>query len=137
MLPRHRSAAITPAVVKASAGATEHLDIARVTNVVAYLGELKRNDFWVYGAAGDAAVSYRDLDYARQGRARLRRGGQRPAAAGPPRLRRPSPRSPCAAPIDSLNVSVAAALFLYEAAAARDVAGRDDSRPDDGRGGPR
>lgn len=136
VLPRHRSAAITPAVVKASAGATEHLDIARVTNLVAHLAELKRNDFWVYGAAGDAAVSYRELDYA--GRVALVFGAE--GSGLRPLVRRACDvlaAIPVREPIDSLNVSVAAALFLYEAAATRDVAGRDDSRPDDGRGGPR
>src|ERR1019366_1468725 len=52
VLPRHRSAAVTPAAVKASAGATEHLDIAHVTNVVAFLGQAKQAGASGYGAAG-------------------------------------------------------------------------------------
>jgi 23S rRNA (guanosine2251-2'-O)-methyltransferase len=135
-LPRHRSAAITPAAVKASAGATEHLDIARVTNVVAYLADLKRSDFWVYGAAGDAAVSYRELDCA--GKVALVFGAE--GSGLRPLVRRACDvvaAIPVREPIDSLNVSVAAALFLYEAAAARDVAGRGGSGLDEDHGAAR
>lgn len=113
-LPSHRSASITPAAVKASAGATEHLDIARVGNVVGFLAELKRAGFWVYGAAGDAQTSYADLDYG--GKVALVFGAE---GRGLRRLVRRSCDAcaslPVCGPIESLNVSVAAALFLYEA----------------------
>jgi 23S rRNA (guanosine2251-2'-O)-methyltransferase len=120
-LPKHRSATITPAAVKASAGASEHLDIARVTNVVTFLADLKKHDFWVYGAAGEAAVSYRDLDYA--GKVALVFGAE--GSGLRPLVRRACDAIaaiPVRGPVDSLNVSVAAALFLYEAAARRDPA---------------
>ncbi len=55
VIPRHRSAAVTAAAVKASAGATEHLAIAQVTNLAAFLREAKLAGFWVYGAAGESA----------------------------------------------------------------------------------
>jgi len=113
VLPRHRSASVTPAAVKAAAGATEHLPITHVTNVVGFLGELKTAGFWVYGAAGDAATSYLDLDLA--GKVALVFGSE-------DRGLRPLVARTCDAlaaisiegPVESLNVSVAAAVVLFE-----------------------
>ncbi len=51
VLPKDRAAAVTPAAVRASAGATEHLPIARVTNVAAFLESVKSRGFWVVGTA--------------------------------------------------------------------------------------
>ena len=112
--PRHRAAAVTPAAVKASAGALEHLRVAQVTNVVAFLKEAKKAGSWVYGAAGEASVSYLDLDltgpvvlvFGAEGR------GLRPLVA---RTCDRLASIPVEAPVESLNVSVAAALFLFEA----------------------
>src|SRR5206468_3095762 len=54
VVPSRGSAAVTPAVSKASAGAVEHLPVAVVTNLARYLQEIKRDDLWIYAAAGDA-----------------------------------------------------------------------------------
>lgn len=120
VLPARRSAAVTPAAVKASAGATEHLPVAQVINVAAALKELKARGFWVYGAAAEAELSFRDLDYA--GNVVLVLGsegtGLRPLVA---RTCDSLAAIPVAPPMDSLNVSVAAALFLYEARRHRDA----------------
>jgi len=114
VLPRRRSAGVTPAAVKASAGATEHLCIAHVSSVAAYLKELQRGGFWVYGAAGDAARSYVELDYA--GKVALVLGsegrGLRPLVA---RTCDVLASIPMDGAVESLNVSVAAALLLFEA----------------------
>jgi 23S rRNA (guanosine2251-2'-O)-methyltransferase len=114
VLPKRRSAGVTPAAVKASAGATEHLPIAHVSNIAAYLKELQNAGFWVYGAAGDAARSYLDLDYA--GKVALVLGsegrGLRPLVA---RTCDVLASIPMAGAVESLNVSVAAALLLFEA----------------------
>ncbi|MGD0997255.1 MAG: 23S rRNA (guanosine(2251)-2'-O)-methyltransferase RlmB, partial [Thermoleophilia bacterium] len=113
-LPRHRSAAVTPAAVKASAGATEHLDIAHVTNVAGFLGECRRAGHWVYGAAGDAGRPYGALDLT--GKVALVFGAEGRGLR--PLVRRACDELaaiPMRGPVDSLNVSVAAALFLYEA----------------------
>jgi 23S rRNA (guanosine2251-2'-O)-methyltransferase len=121
ILPGHRAAAVTPVAVKASAGACEHLPIAQVTNVTAALNELKRQGFWVYGAAGEAASSYRDLDYS--GKVVLVFGSEGTGLR--PLVERTCDQLgaiPVAAPLESLNVSVAAALFLYEARRAHDPA---------------
>jgi len=112
-LPRHRSASVTPAAVKAAAGATEHLPIAHVTNVAGFLGELKKAGFWVYGATGESATSYLDLDLA--GKVALVFGsegrGLRPLVA---RTCDALAAIPIEGPVESLNVSVAAAVVLFE-----------------------
>ena len=59
VIPERRSAEVTPAVCKASAGAVEHLPVARVRNLADWLGEAKEREAWVYGAAAEGAVPYR------------------------------------------------------------------------------
>lgn len=114
IVPRHRSAAVTPAAVKASAGAIEALPVAQVTNTVAFLKQAKQAGSWVYGAAGEAAVTYLSLDLT--GRVVLVFGaegrGLRPLVA---RTCDVIAAIPLAAGVESLNVSVAAAVFLFEA----------------------
>jgi 23S rRNA (guanosine2251-2'-O)-methyltransferase len=112
VLPERRSAEVTPAVCKASAGAVEHLEVARVRNLAAWLTEAKGRDAWVYGAAADAKVPYHQPDY--RGRVVLVLGsegrGLRPgvAAACDELVRLPSPGR-----VSSLNVSTAAAALVY------------------------
>lgn len=63
VLPVDRSARITPAVVNASAGATEHLDIVQVTNLVRWLNQAKRAGFWIAGlASGPKAHNLFDVE---------------------------------------------------------------------------
>ena len=112
-LPRHRSAAVTPAAVKASAGATEHLDVAHVTNVVAFLALCKEAGAWAYGAEGAADRPYDALDLS--GKVVLVFGAEGRGLR--PLVRRACDELgaiPMRGPVGSLNVSVAAALFLYE-----------------------
>lgn len=121
VVPRHRAAAVTPAAVKASAGTVEHLAVAQVTNIVSFLGQAKDAGAWVYGAAGDAPLGYLDLDLT--GRVVIVLGaegrGLRPLVARTCDL---LASIPLRAPVESLNVSVAAALFLFEARRQRDAA---------------
>ena len=63
ILPKDRAAGITPAVVKASAGAVAHLPIVRVTNLASTLEELKKEGFWVVGADSRAEKSLYDLKF--------------------------------------------------------------------------
>ena len=118
VLPKHRSAAVTPAAVKASAGVIEHLPVAQVTNVVNFLKVAKAAGFWVYGAAGGAATTLWQLDLA--DRVVLVFGaegnGLRPLVA---RTCDALAAIPMASSVESLNVSVAAALFLFEASRQR------------------
>ena len=113
VLPERRSAEVTPAVCKASAGAVEHLSVARVRNLADWLGEAKETGAWVYGAAaGPEAAGYDQPDY--RGRVVLVLGsegkGLRPRVAAAcdqlvalPQLGR----------VGSLNVSTAAAALMY------------------------
>src|SRR5436190_17026070 len=64
VIPRRRSAQLTAAACKASAGAVEHLAVARVGNVVGWLEAAKRTGAWVYGADAAAPVRHTDADLA-------------------------------------------------------------------------
>ena len=63
ILPKDRAAGITPAVVKASAGAVAHLPIVRVTNLASTLEELKKEGFWIVGADSGAEKSLYELKF--------------------------------------------------------------------------
>jgi 23S rRNA (guanosine2251-2'-O)-methyltransferase len=112
LLPERRSAEVTPAVCKASAGAVEHLPIARVRNLADWLGEAKRREAWVYGAAADARVPYDRPDY--RGRVVLVFGsegrGLRPRVADACDEHVSLPNH---GKVGSLNVSTAAAALVY------------------------
>ena len=119
VLPGHGSARVTPAVCRASAGAVEHLPVAVVTNLARYLGEIKRTDLWVYGALAEATTSLWTADLT---------GGAALVLGAEGRGLRPLVRRTCDVVVSipllgrvaSLNVSVAAALLLYEARRQRD-----------------
>ncbi|MFN2612733.1 MAG: 23S rRNA (guanosine(2251)-2'-O)-methyltransferase RlmB [Solirubrobacterales bacterium] len=114
VIPERRATAVTAAVAKASAGAVEHLAIARVTNVADWLAEAKEQGAWVYGAEEGAESPYTGVDL--RGRCVLVLGGEGSGI-------RPRVRDSCDAvvsipvrgQIGSLNVSVAAAVLLFEA----------------------
>ncbi|HWV86910.1 MAG TPA: 23S rRNA (guanosine(2251)-2'-O)-methyltransferase RlmB [Capillimicrobium sp.] len=114
VLPERRSAEVTPAVCKASAGAVEHLPVARVRNLADFLADAKDAGCWCYGAAaGDGAVAYDAPDY--------RGGVVLVLGAEGKGLRRRVADScdalvalPLRGRIGSLNVSAAAAALLYE-----------------------
>ena len=63
VIPERRAAEVTPAVCKASAGAVEHLPIARVRNIADWLGEAKKAAAWVYGADAEASVPWDSPDF--------------------------------------------------------------------------
>lgn len=112
VFPERRAAAVTAAVCKTSAGAVEHLPIARVRNLVDFLAEAKAASLWCYGADVDAAVAYEEVDFG--GGAVLVLGsegkGLRPRVAGACDL---LVRIPVRGKISSLNVGAAAAILLY------------------------
>jgi 23S rRNA (guanosine2251-2'-O)-methyltransferase len=119
LIPERRAAEVTPAVCKASAGAVEHLAVARVRNLADWLAEAKGRGAWIYGAAAAATRRYTDVDW--RGRAVLVMGsegkGLRPrVASGCDELI----SIPVRGRIGSLNVSVAAAVILFEARRHRD-----------------
>ena len=113
VLPERRSAEVTPAVCRASAGAVEHLAVGRVGNLATWLLSAKeREGVWVYGAAAAAVVHYDQPDY--DGRVILVLGsegrGLRPrvAEACDELIHLPNHGQ-----VGSLNVASAAAALVY------------------------
>ncbi len=114
VIPERRSAEVTAVACKASAGAVEHLDLARVRNLADWLAEAKQAGFWIWGA--DAGAEQEPWDADLSGPTVLVLGGEgkgiRPRVASAcdglvafPRLGR----------VESLNVSAAATALLFEA----------------------
>ena len=115
VIPERRAAGVTPAVAKASAGAVEHLRIARVRNLADWLTDAKKLEgVWVYGAEVGGETPYTTVDFT--GRAVLVMGSEGKGM-------RPRVASACDALVSvpvrgrtaSLNVSAAAAVLLFEA----------------------
>jgi 23S rRNA (guanosine2251-2'-O)-methyltransferase len=113
VIPKDRAAGVTAAAVKASAGASEHVPVARVTNLRRAVDQMQRAGLWVY-AAEVGGTPYGDLDLT--GPAGLVLGSE---GRGVRRLVREGCDGAISIPmlgaVGSLNVSVAAALLLYEA----------------------
>lgn len=114
VVPAHGSVRVTPAVCRASAGAVEHLPIAVVPNLARYLGDIKGNHLWTYAADAEGTIPLWESDLV---------GGVALVLGAEGRGVRPLVRRTCdgviaiplAGKVGSLNVSVAAALLLYEA----------------------
>jgi 23S rRNA (guanosine2251-2'-O)-methyltransferase len=118
ILPRDRAAGVSPATVRASAGATEHVPIGRVTNLAAFLGSIQPLGFWVMGT--DAAQG-RDLFAADlTGPLALVIGGEERGLRALTKSRCDLiVRIPTRGRVASLNASAAAAVCLFEAARQR------------------
>ena len=118
IIPERRSAEVTAAAAKASAGAVEHLPVARVRNLADFLAEAKQAGCWSYGADAEAPSTYAEQDYA--GGVVLVLGaegkGLRPRVAASCDL---LVSLPLHGRISSLNVSAAAAVLLFEVARRR------------------
>lgn len=118
ILTERRSAPLSPVAVKASAGGSEHLRIARVVNLVRALEELKRQNLWIIGFDERGTTDYDQFDLTGNCALVLGREG-----AGLHELVRRTCdhllRIPMAGGVSSLNVSVAGAVVLYEAARQR------------------
>jgi 23S rRNA (guanosine2251-2'-O)-methyltransferase len=114
VVPAHGSARVTPAVCRSSAGAVEQLPVAVVPNLARYLEEIKSGDLWVAAAAGDAGTPMWEADLS---------GGLAFVFGAEGKGLRPLVRRTCDlqvsipqfGQVESLNVSVAAAVLLYEA----------------------
>ncbi len=113
-IPEHRAAHLTDTVVKTSAGATEHLKIAKATNLNRLIEELKENRIWTVGTSMDATMDYTDWDWKTPSALVLGSEGK-----GLHRLTAEKcdilVKIPLLGNIESLNVSVAAGVILYEA----------------------
>jgi 23S rRNA (guanosine2251-2'-O)-methyltransferase len=114
VIPAHGAVRVTPAVCRASAGAVEHLPVAVVPNLARYLGDVKSNDLWAYAADAEGTVAMWDADLT---------GGVALVLGAEGKGVRPLVRRTCDATVSiplggmvsSLNVSVAAAVLLFEA----------------------
>jgi 23S rRNA (guanosine2251-2'-O)-methyltransferase len=117
VVPKDRAAGVTPAAVKASAGASEHVRVARETNLRRALERMKKAGVWTYAAedrASAQATAYTDLDLS--GPVALVLGSE---GRGIRRLVREGCDGTFSIPmrgaVSSLNISVAAAILLFEA----------------------
>jgi 23S rRNA (guanosine2251-2'-O)-methyltransferase len=118
VIPERGAAMVTAAVCKASAGAVEHLAVARVRNMADFLADAKAAGLWCYGAEAGAPTSYAALDY---------RGGVVLVLGSEGRGLRRRVASSCDAlvslplrgQIESLGVAAAAAALVYAAASGR------------------
>ena len=113
IIPKRRSAGLTAVVNKASAGAAEHLPVARVPNLRAALTELKEAGIWIYGTAADGDSPLWETELT--GPIALVIGSE---GSGMGRLIRESCdfilSLPMKGKISSLNASVAGAIVMYE-----------------------
>ena len=112
VIPQHESVGLTPAAVKASAGASEWVQVAQVTNLARTIEELKKSNYWVYAAAANGerptAIDFR-------GKVALVLGSEGKG------IRRNvlehcdrTVTIPMSGRVDSLNVATAAAVLCYE-----------------------
>jgi 23S rRNA (guanosine2251-2'-O)-methyltransferase len=113
VIPKDRSADVTPVVAKASAGATSHVGIVKIANVRRAIREMKQRDFWVVGLDERSHETIYDRKFPERVAILLgsEGGGQRPI-----NLRECDfvVSIPMLGAVSSLNVAVAGAVFLYE-----------------------
>jgi len=120
VIPERRSAPLTEAVERASAGALAHLPVARVTNLVRAMEELKEAGYWLVGLDERAEKSYTEADFTIP--TALVLGGEGKGLHELTRKRCDFLVSiPTTGPVRSLNVSVAAGVVLFEAVRQRSV----------------
>jgi len=114
VIPERRAAGITDAVARASAGALAHLPVAKVTNLVRTMEELKEAGYWLVGLDEESEKSYTEVDYTSPTGIVLGSEGK-----GLHELTRKRcdfvVSLPTTGPVKSLNVSVAAGVVLFEA----------------------
>jgi len=113
-IPERRAVGLTDTVAKSSAGAVEHIKVAKVANLNRLIEDLKKKNIWVVGTSVDATMDHTEWDW-RQASA-LVLGGE---GSGLHRLVAENcdvlVKIPMYGKIDSLNVSVAAGVVLFEA----------------------
>lgn len=113
IIPERRAATVTGTVTKASAGASEHLPIAKVTNISRTIEELKDNNIWTVGLDERSAQIYDSIDYNMD--CALVLGGEGKGLHDLVKRKCDFLVSiPMLGKVPSLNVSVAAAVVLYE-----------------------
>ena len=126
VISERRSVGITPGAISASAGALEHVSVARVVNLPRALDSLKKSGLWIIGLDGDGTELYTNVDL--RAPTALVVGSE---GSGLSRLVREKcdslVRLPMSGAVESLNASVAAAIVLYEAVRQRTRTDLDQS----------
>ena len=113
VIPERRAAGVTPTVIKASAGASEHLPVAKVTNIARTVEELKERNIWIVALDERGTQTYDTLDYNMDCAIVL--GGEGKGVHDLVRRKCDFVASiPMLGKVPSLNVSVAAGVVLYE-----------------------
>lgn len=134
-IPERRAVGLNETVAKSSAGAIEHIKVAKVTNLNRLIEDLKSRDIWVVGTSGDAELNYTDWDWTRP--SALVMGSE---GAGLHRLVAENCDAlvniPMYGKIESLNVSVAAGVVLFEARRQRSETLRSRTQDHDPEQGP-
>ena len=135
-IPERRATGLTEVVAKVAAGALEYVPVARVTNLVRLIEQLKERNIWVVGAAANAQAAYTEWNWTlpvaivlgNEGHGLHRLVSERCDALV---------KIPVSGSLESLNVSVAAGVLLYEVMRQRRLAVRsgEQRRPTSNRGG--
>lgn len=122
IIPERRAVGLTETVAKSSAGATEYVKVAKAANLNRLIEELKSKNIWVVGTSSDAEMDYTEWDWTRSSALVL--GGE---GSGLHRMVAENcdvlVKIPMYGRIESLNVSVAAGVILFEAKRQRTVKG--------------
>ncbi len=114
IIPKRRSVGLTATVAKASAGAVEHMKVARVTNISATIAELKEKGVWIYGTAAEGSIPMYQANLT--GGTAIVIGNEGDGIS--PLVRKNCDvmvHIPMKGQISSLNASAAASILLYEA----------------------
>lgn len=117
IIPKDRSVEVNPTVIKVSTGATENMNIARVTNIVQTIKELKENGYWIIGTDMQG-TDYDKIDY--RGKIAIIIGNE---GSGMSRLVKENcdfiATIPMIGKTESLNASVSTGIIIYEAIKSR------------------
>jgi 23S rRNA (guanosine2251-2'-O)-methyltransferase len=128
IIPKDRAVGITPTVIKASAGATAHLPIAKVTNISRTIEALQKERIWVYGTSGEAKEKIYELDLSTDVAIVIGAEGK----GIRPLVKKKCDRLfsiPMKGPLTSFNASVSGGMVLYEVMRQRDVHHNPPSPP--------
>jgi 23S rRNA (guanosine2251-2'-O)-methyltransferase len=125
-IPERRAAGLTSVVAKASAGAIDHIPVARVTNVSRLLESLKAAGLWIYGVEASASKLFTEVDL--RGPVGLVFGGEGTGIrSGVVQHCDDRIRIPMKGRVQSLNVSASAAVILFEVVRQRSSAVKEEA----------
>lgn len=119
IVSKRNQAPVTSVVQKASAGAINHMKIAKVSNIADTIMKLQKENIWIYGACGEAEKTYTDMDF--KGNIAIVIGNEGKGIGQLIRKRCDLlTKLPMKGKVSSLNASNACAIFIYEALRQRD-----------------